>query len=244
MLLTLLMLITIFLIDSTLEKAFNSQCNKKDIFQNNSRGKQCAKEMLQRNYANFRTILLKSETHDTTSHTGIKPPLRSLGLSNFLNKTTGLSQNKDSVPNDGPASTIKQLSAPSDFPAITTSSFLQRYFPMNATIAQISATTATTNATMTQVSATRNATTNAPKHQLDKCKASQAQNKMMSLSMLHPTKKVANYATPRCLLLLLVSNGTAIMMTNPSLSLPFYQNEPAITMVTHVNFIQLIVASI
>ena len=107
--------------------------------------------------------------------TGIEP----LSLSSSLNKTNGLSQNKDSVPND--------------FPAITTSSFLQHYVPMNATIAHVSATTATTNATitqvpatnatMTQVPATRSATMNAPKYQLDKCKATQAQNKMMSLSI-------------------------------------------------------------
>jgi hypothetical protein len=105
--------------------------------------------MLWNDHANFCTIPLKSETHDTMSHTGIEPPLRSLGLSSFLdktpglfqrmdyfpifptgieplsrfsssNKTNGLSQNKDSVLND--------------YPAITTSSFLQHYVPMNATL--------------------------------------------------------------------------------------------------------------
>ena len=97
--------------------------------------------------------------------TGIEP----LSLSSSSNKTNGLFQSMDYVPND--------------FPAITTSSFLQRYVRMNATIAHVSATTATTNATMTQVPATRSATMNAPKYQLDKCKATQAQNKMMSLSI-------------------------------------------------------------
>jgi hypothetical protein len=102
---------------------------------------------------------------------------------------------------------------------------------MNATIAHVSATTATTNATITQVPATnatmtqvpvtRSATTNVPKYQLDKCNATQAQNKTRSPSILHPAKKVANYATPRCLLLLPVSNGTAITTTNPSLLLFF-----------------------
>ncbi len=98
MFLTLLTLIAIFLIDSTLGKAFNSQCNNKDIFQNDLRGKQRAKEMLRNNHANFYTIPLKSETHDTMSHTEIEPPLRSLGLSSFLDKTTGLFQSMDYVP--------------------------------------------------------------------------------------------------------------------------------------------------
>jgi hypothetical protein len=47
-------------------------------------------------------------------------------------------------------------------PAITISSLL---------IAHVSTTTATTNVTMTQVPATKSATTNVPKYQLDKCKA-------------------------------------------------------------------------
>ncbi len=85
----LLTLIAIFLVDGTLRKAFDSQCNNKDIFQSDSRGKPCAKEMLRNNHATFFTIPLKSET------------------------------------NDGPASTIEQLSVPDNGPAITTSSFLQ-----------------------------------------------------------------------------------------------------------------------
>jgi hypothetical protein len=124
--------------------------------------------MLWSDHANFCTIPLKSETNDTMSHTGIEPLLRSLGLSSSSNETIGLSQNKDSVPND--------------FHAITTSSFLQRSVPMNATIPHVSTMTATTYGTMTQVPATRSTTTNAPKYQLDKCKATQAQNKKMSLA--------------------------------------------------------------
>jgi hypothetical protein len=123
MFLTLLTLIAIFLIDGTLGKAFDSQCNNKDIFQNDSRGKQCAKEMLWNNHATFCTIPLKSET------------------------------------NDGPASTIKQLSVPDNGPAITTSSFLQ--LPND-----YSATTARMTTTMTNVFATRNATTKALRYQL------------------------------------------------------------------------------
>jgi hypothetical protein len=101
---------------------------------------------------------------------------------------------------------------------------------------------ATTNATMTQVPATRSATINAPKYQLDKCKATQTQNKMMSLSILHPAKKVANYATPRYLLLIFVQNNPAIAIS--SLLLPCGFECPAITSVTHANFsLQLIVKS-
>jgi hypothetical protein len=49
---------------------------------------------------------------------------------------------------------------------------------------------------------------------------------------LHPAKKVANYATPRCLLLLPVSNGIAITTTNPRLLLPFIKDAPAIMTTT------------
>jgi hypothetical protein len=84
--------------DSVLEKAFNSQCNIEDIFQKDLRGKQRAKEMLWNDHANFCAIPLKSETHDTTPHTGIEHPLRSLGLSRFSDKTTGLFQSMDYVP--------------------------------------------------------------------------------------------------------------------------------------------------
>jgi hypothetical protein len=48
--------------------------------------------------------------------------------------------------------------------------------------------TAMTTATMTCVSKTRNATTKVPQFQLDKCKASQAQQDTMIPSNLHPAK--------------------------------------------------------
>jgi hypothetical protein len=51
----------IFLIDSTLGKAFDSQRNNIDIFRKDSRGKQCAKEMLQSDQEYFYTNPLKSE---------------------------------------------------------------------------------------------------------------------------------------------------------------------------------------
>jgi hypothetical protein len=69
MFLTLLTLIAIFLIDGTLGKAFDSQRNNKDIFQNDSRGKPCAKEMLRNNHATFCMIPLQSETNDSPAST-------------------------------------------------------------------------------------------------------------------------------------------------------------------------------
>jgi 4-hydroxyphenylpyruvate dioxygenase-like putative hemolysin len=142
------------------------------------------------------------------------------------------------VPMNGLFQSIDHV--PNDFPAITISSFLQRYVPTTAlqalsattatttviktpvsttmtattkailikldncptnatstatgltslndvTIAHVSATTATTTATMTQVPAT--ATLNAPKYQINKCKATQTQHKTRSPSILHPAKK-------------------------------------------------------
>jgi hypothetical protein len=110
-------------------------------------------------------------------------------------------------------------------------------------ISHVSATTATTTATMTQVPAT--ATTNAPKYQIDKCKATRTQHKTRSPSILHPAKKAANYATPRCLLLSPVSNGTAITMTNSSFLLFCVKDAPAIMKATHANYsLQLIVESL
>jgi hypothetical protein len=55
--------------------------------------------------------------------------------------------------------------------------------------------------------------------------------------LLHPAKKVANYATPRCLLLLPVSNGIAITMTNANLLLPFNKDKSAIMTATHANLL-------
>jgi hypothetical protein len=186
MFLTLLTLIAIFLIDGTLGKAFDSQRNNKDIFRNDSRGKQCAKEMLRNNHATFCTIPLKSET------------------------------------NDGPASTCEQLSVSDNGPAITTSSFLQ--LPNDSPAKQ------------TPVPVTMTATTKVLRYQLTQAR------KTINPLIMHPAKKAANYATPICLLLLPVSNGTAITTTNPGLLLPFNQDNPAITMTNHANSkLQLIV---
>ncbi len=189
MFLALLTLIVIFLIDGTLGKAFDSQRNNKDIFLNDSRGKQCAKEMLWNNHATFCTIPLKSETNDgpasTIKQLSVPDKGPAITTSSFLQ-----------LPNDSPA---KQPPDPHDDPAsfmsiflsqltiVPTSSFLHIHVPMNATntatgfrihydshqtslndvtIAHVSATTARTTATMTNVFATRNATTKALPYQL------------------------------------------------------------------------------
>jgi hypothetical protein len=209
----LLTLIAIFLIDSTLGKAFDSQRNNKDIFRNNSRGKQRAKEMLQNNHANFCTIPLKSETHDTTSHTGIKPPLRSLGLSGFSDKTTGLfqsmdyvptfptgieplslssssnktnglSQNEDSVPNDNSALIILQICIPMTTASTGMKADNDRYSSLNEVTAP-QAFSATT-ATMTATMTQVLAKTTAITKAIE--------NKLVEC-FLHPTKSSANNAT-------------------------------------------------
>jgi hypothetical protein len=218
----LLTLIAIFLFAS-LGQAFDSQCNNEDVFRKDLRGMQRAKEMLSSDGANLYTNPQKSETNDRSAFERFSVP----------------------IPNDGPA--FMQLSVPNDIPAITTSSFKQLNVPTNATntatgltslndvtIAHVSATTATTTATMTQVPipATRSATTNAPKYQLEKCKATRAQLKTMSQSILHPANSTANHATSRSPFLLRDEDNSEITTTS-SLLLPFNQDNSAIMTATH-----------
>ncbi len=152
------------------------------------------------------------------------------------------------VPNDGPASTISSFL--SQLTIVPTSSSSHFHVTTNATstatgltslndvtIAHVSAMTATTTATMTQVPAT--ATTNAPKYQIDKCKATWTQHKTRSPNILHPAKTAANYATQKNLLLFFVQNNTSI--TTSSLFLPRDTACPAITTATNATFsLQLI----
>ena len=154
MLLTLLTLITIFLIDRTLGRAFDSQCNNEDVFRKDLRGMQRAKVMLSSDQANFSTNPQKSET----------------------NNRSAFKRFSVSISNDGPASKISSFL--SQLTVVPTSSFSHFHVPTNATntatgltslndvtIAHVSASTATTTVTMTLVPipATRSATTNAPK---------------------------------------------------------------------------------
>ncbi len=67
MLLTLPTLIAIFLIDRTLGKAFDSQCNNEDIFWKDLRGMHSAKEMLSSNWENFYMNPWKTETNDIST---------------------------------------------------------------------------------------------------------------------------------------------------------------------------------
>ncbi len=116
MFLTLLTLIAIFLTDGTLGKAFDSQHNNKDIFQNDSRWKQHAKEMLRNNHANFCTIPLKSEINDSPASTieqlSVWDNGPAIATSSFLQ-----------LPNDSPA---KQPPNPHDNPASFMSIFLSQ----------------------------------------------------------------------------------------------------------------------
>jgi len=94
--------------------------------------------------------------------------------------------------------------------AVPTSSFSHFHVPLNATstatglrihndslqtslndvtAVYVSAMTATTTAKMTQVPATRSASTNAPKYQLDKCKATWTQHKTRSPAFCIPPRK-------------------------------------------------------
>ncbi len=217
MLLTLLTLIAIFLIHRTLGNAFDSQCNYEYIFQNDLRGIQCVKEMLSSDRATIYTNPRKSETNISSAFEQFYVP----------------------ISNDVPASTMSSFL--SQLIAVPTSSFLHFHVPTNATstatgltslnditITHVSATTATTTATMTQVPAT--ATMNAPKYQIDKCKATQTQHKTRSPSILHPAKKAATKATLN-LLLPFNQDNSAIRIS--SLLPPFNQGNPAITMATH-----------
>jgi hypothetical protein len=214
-------LIAIVLIDCTLGKAFDSKRNNEDIFQKDLRGMQRAKEMLSSDRANFYTNPRKSETNDSSAFKQFSVP----------------------IPNDLPASTMSSFL--SQLTAVPTSSFSHFHVPMNATstatgitsfndatIAQVSATTATTTATMTQVPAT--ATTNAPK-------ISDRQVQTRSPSILHPAKKAANNATLN-LLLPFNQDNSAIMKS--SLLLLRNYARPAITTATNATFsLQLIVES-
>ena len=200
MFLTLLTLIVVFLFDCTLGKAIDSQRKNTDFVQKDSRGMQRAKEMLRSDQANFYTNPLKSATSDGFAFEWSSVPIPNDDPASTIEQL--------SVPNDGPSSTIQQLSVPNNSPV----HFKQLSVPMTAPQA-FSAMTATMTATMTQVPATKTATTNTPRNQLDNDKATRTQHKTRSPSILHSTKKAANYATQRNLLLYFVQNNPAITIS-------------------------------
>ena len=179
MLLILLTLIAIFLIDSTLGKAFDSKCNNENVFRNDSRGMQRGKEMLWSNLTNFNTNPLKPE-NDRSAFKRLSVPILNdvpaPTMSRILSQLTGV-----------PTSSFSHFHV-STLMVVPTSSSSHLHVLMNATstatgltslndltIAHVSATTATTTV-MTQVPATRSATTNAPKYQLETCKATRVQH--------------------------------------------------------------------
>ncbi len=60
---------------TTFGHAFDSQCNNKDIFWHDSRGKQCAKEMLHSDQGNLYMNPLKSETNDSSVFKQLSVPI-------------------------------------------------------------------------------------------------------------------------------------------------------------------------
>jgi hypothetical protein len=86
---------------------------------------------------------------------------------------------------------------------------------------------------MTQVPTTRSETTNVPKYQLVKCKATRTQHKTRSPSILHPAKKAADNAALN-LLLPFNRDNSAIMIS--SLLLPCNSTHQAIMTSTNANF--------
>jgi hypothetical protein len=173
MFLTLLTLIAIFLIDGTLGKAYDSQRNNEDIFRNDSREMQRAKEMLWSKHSNFCTISLKSETNNRSAFERFSVPIpndvTASTMSSFLSQLTVVLTSSFShfhIPTNGLFLSMDHV--PKDFPAITTLSFLQRYVPTTA-LQALSATTATTTVIKTPVSTTMTATTKAILIKLDNC---------------------------------------------------------------------------
>jgi hypothetical protein len=78
----LLTLIAIVLF-TTFGQAFDSQCNNKDIFRYDSRGKKRAKEMLHSDQCNFYTNPLKSETNDSSAFERLSVPIPHDGPAHF-----------------------------------------------------------------------------------------------------------------------------------------------------------------
>jgi hypothetical protein len=112
----------------------------------------------------------------------------------------------------------------------------------DVTTVHVSTITATMTATMTQVSTTRSATTKAPQLKLNKCRATEAQHKTMSPSILNPANMMAYHAIPRSLFLLCIKDSSEI--TAPHLLLFKVEDAHAIMVTTHVNpMLQLIVVS-
>jgi hypothetical protein len=195
MLLTLLTLITIFLIDRTLGKAFDSQCNNEDVFRKDLRGMQRAKVMLSSDRANFYT---NPRSAFKRLSVPIPNDVPASTMSSFLSQSTVV-----------PTSSFLHFHVPTNAASTTTGLTSLN----DVTIAHVYATTATTTATTTQVPATRTATMNAPIYQLEKCKATRTRHKTRSPSILHPAQKATNNATLN-LLLPFIQDNSAIKISS------------------------------
>ena len=167
---TLLKLITILLFDCTLGKAFESQFYKRDIYRKNSREMQRAKEMLWSNQAIFYTNPLLSETNNSSAFKRFSVkipndvPASIIKQRSVPNDVPASIIKQRSVPNEAPASIILQLSVPNDGPA----HFKQLSVPMTAPQA-ISAATATTTVIKTPVHTKTTATTKVILLKFDNC---------------------------------------------------------------------------
>ena len=103
------MLIAVFLFDCTLGKAIDSQCNNRHIYQKDLKGMQCTKEMLWSDQANVYTNSLTSATSDGFAFEQSSVPIPNDDPASTIKQL--------SVPNEDPASTIKQISVPNNGPA-------------------------------------------------------------------------------------------------------------------------------
>ena len=181
---------------------------------------QFAKEMLWSDQANCYMNPMKSETNNSSAFEQFSVP--NDGPASIITQL--------SVPNDVLASTMSSFL--SQLTVVPNLSFLHFHAPTNATstttelsiqydshqfslydipITHVSKTTATTTATLTQVPATRSATMNAPKYQLGKCNATQAQRKTRNPNILHPVNMLDNNATSRSLFLRQDKDNSEIM---------------------------------
>jgi hypothetical protein len=257
MLLTLLTLITIFLIDRTLGKAFDSQRNKEDVFRKDLRGMQRAKELLSSDQANFYTNPQKSESNDSSAFKRFSVPIPNDGpastISSFLSELTVV-----------PTSSSLHFHVPNDIPAITTSSFKQLNVPTIATLIDLrtcdnslffyfDTITATSTAKSTYVSATTTAQMNSsvlnPATHATSLFLLRDEDKSetMTLSLLLPFNQdnsaITTATHAQNLLLFFVRNDPAITIS--SLLLPRDFERPAITTATNGDFsLQLIVESL
>ncbi len=99
----LLTLIAVFLFDYTLGKAIDSQCNNRHIYGKDLREMQCAKKTLWSNQTNFYTNPLTSQTSNSFAFKQSSVPIPNDIPASFIKQ--------HSIPNDGPVH-FKQLSVP------------------------------------------------------------------------------------------------------------------------------------